>query len=530
MVYHLNQKSIVRAIQHLCRYGDTDVFPHLPELAFVRDREAEVVAELKELDLDKYSPINAMEALMPKSRHGFRIVHQLSLLDTLLLSAAVIEIGNLIEIHRQPPGGIEAFSYRFSPDAKGSVFRTDRTYRQWLTAQQAFVQSNLKIKKIIATDISDFYARINFHRLDNLLDEVAPKNGAARYVKKHIKAIRGKQSFGLPVGGSAARLLAELALIDTDAALKDDERKSTRFVDDFRIFLKTDENPYDVLALLAEQLGISEGLSLNVAKTVVYDRVGFLKRLKGQVSDVSDKAEKAALQSLTSELYFDDEPDEEELEKLKSMNLLELLQEEVGKEAFDVGQIKVIFRALKIAKPEEAIEYLSKNFSELVVFAKEMALLMQVLEEENPDCFDKLSEAVKNAILSPPASSIQLIRTWLLELFVRGTVPITPASVKKLESLSSPLDRRQLHLIKGRIGDKNYFRKNKTAFSQFSLMEQPCFVIGAGCLPEDEYKSWLSAVKSMYPTPLGKLFLKWAEQEQKKLFSKLEAGVDDHQE
>ena len=69
------------------------------------------------------------------------------------------------------------------------------------------------------------------------------------------------------------------------------------------------------LAFIAEQLGINEGFSLNVAKTKVYTRAEFLSRLKHLVTDVADVAESAALDSLTSNLYFDAEPDPDELEK-----------------------------------------------------------------------------------------------------------------------------------------------------------------------------------------------------------------------
>ncbi len=435
MAYRLSTPTLLRAVKHLCKYGDTDVFPHLPELAFLREQETSVIKELGNLDLDTYNPGSAVEALGPKSRYGFRIVHQLPIIDTILLLAAVVEIGGLIEKHRMPPNGIETFSYRFSPEAKGGIFRADRTYKDWLKAQLAFVQGNLKIKYIVATDISDFYARVNFHRLENLLDEVAPSHGAARYIKKHIRVIRAKQSFGLPVGGSGARLLAELALSDTDRAIQNDGRLVTRFVDDFRIFLRANENPYDALAFLAEHLGINEGLSLNVAKTVVYTRVQYVAWMKKLVTDVSKEAEGKALDVLATDLYFDDEPDPDELEELKSMNLLGFLQEEVGKQAFDMGRIKVIFRALKIAKPAEAIGYLATNFAELVVFAKEMALLMQVLESKSSGCFDYLSDTVIETILASPASSVPLIRTWLLELFVRGTVPISALGVKRLARL-----------------------------------------------------------------------------------------------
>ncbi|WP_292461575.1 reverse transcriptase domain-containing protein [Mesorhizobium sp.] len=506
------------------------MFPHLPELSFIREEESAIVAELETLDVDTYDPRSAVEALGPKSRYGFRIVHQLPYLDTILLTAAVIEIGESIEKNRPPQGNLEAFSYRFEPNGNGGLFRADRTFKEWLRAQLSLMQSNTKISRVIATDISDFYARINFHRLENLLDEVAQNHGAARYIKKNIKVIRAKQSFGLPVGGSAARLLAELALSDTDKALEHDGRVATRFVDDFRIFLRADEDPYDALAFIAEQLGINEGLSLNVAKTEVYSRADYIKKLKRQTTDVSDEAEGAAMEALTSDLYFGDSPDLEALERLKSMNLLGMLEDEVSKEGFDMGRIKVIFRALKIAKPPEAINYLLQNFSKLVVFAKEVVLLMQELESAEYGSFDDLSPAVVKAVLSPPALSIQLIRTWLLELFVRRVLPITPSQIKALDGLASTLDRRQLHLIRGRIGDKNYFRRNKTAFGQYGSTEQSSFIWGASCLPKDEYETWLQTIRPMFVQPTGALFLKWAARERERLSAKLVSPVDEHQE
>lgn len=401
MTYRLSSECIRRSIDHLCRYGDTDVFPHLPEIAFLREQKTEITAELENLDLDVYVPSSAFEALGPKSRYGFRIVHQLPLIDTTLLLAAVIEIGQLIERFRLPQEGIGAFSYRFSLDDQDGIFRKDRTYRDWMQKQLDFVQEHDEIVKVVSTDICDFYSRVNFHRLENLLDEAAPSHGAVRYIKRHIKAIRAKQSFGLPVGGNAARLLAELALTDTDHALEAEGRLVTRFVDDFRIFLHAGEDPYDALSSLAEHLGLSDGLSLNVAKTKVEFRKPFIEKLEEQFANIADKAEGEALEALTSELYFDHELNLEELDKLKSMNLIGFLQDEAEKESFDMGRIKVIFRALRIAKPFESIEYISNNFRKLVVFSKELVLLMQEVEAEHKDCFDNMSEIVIDCILPP---------------------------------------------------------------------------------------------------------------------------------
>ena len=530
MAFRLSIPALEKTIKHLCKYGDTDVFPHLPELAFFRDESAAIVEELRHLDLDTYNPGGAIEALAPKSRYGFRITHQLGAVDTVLLLAAVVEIGKLIEVRRRSSIGIEAFSYRFDGDAEESLFLENHTYKNWLHAQQNRVQGSLKIKQVVATDISDFYARINFHRLENLLDEAAAGHGAARYIKKSIKVIRVKQSFGLPVGGTAARLLAELALSDTDKALMDHGISATRFVDDFRIFLSAGENPYDVLSFLAQQLSINEGLALNAAKTSVFSRSDFLQKIKGLTGDIADEAEGEALESLTADIYFDDTPAIEDIEALKALNLLGFLQEEIGKENYDIGRIKVIFRALKIVKPFESVEYIVANFSELVVFAKEITLLMQALEEDVPGCFDELTENVISAILEPPASSVQLIRTWLLELFARGVISITPLQLKKIENLSSVLDKRQLHIIRSRTDNKHFFRLNKANVGQIPSFEQPAFISGAVCLPKDEYENWLVTLKPIFSAPTCHLFLKWVQAHKDKIISKFGTSTDDQPE
>lgn len=417
MAFHLSEASVKTAVSHLIRYGDTDVFPHLPEISFIDDYSDKVVSEIVAFDLDSYNPSSAFEALAPKSKYGFRIAHQMPILDTLLFLSSVIEIAPQIEAHRSPKATNRAFSYRYSPDVDGSIFDKTTTYKSWLKYQQNVVKSNLKIKKVVFTDISDFYARVNFHRLENLLDEAAPKHGAARYIKKHIKTIRAKQSFGLPVGGSAARLLAELALRDTDHSLEMDGLNATRYVDDFRIFLEDSQNPYDALALLAKQLGINEGLALNAGKTKVLSRVDFLEWVEHQASDIAEAAEGQALEALIADIYSDEAPDHEDVEKLKHINLLGMLQEEVGNDTYDMGKIKFIFRALRVAKPPEAIDFIKLNISELVVFSREMVLLMHELAKENVGCFDEIHDEVISIIHAPSASSIQLLKTWLLELF-----------------------------------------------------------------------------------------------------------------
>ena len=531
MAFRLKEDSIIGAVRHLARYGDTDIFPHLPELTFFAEEELGIVAELVKLDLDTYTPAGAMEALAPKGKYSFRVAHQLPALDTLLLLASTIELGEAIESRRQPLSSGRAFSYRYKVDLQaGTIFASDRTYKDWLHRQQKLIEEHKTIKQVVSTDISDFYARINFHRLENLLDEAASGAGAARFIKKHVRVIRAKQSFGLPVGGSAARLLAELSLVDTDQALKDKKFVATRFVDDFRIFLKSGQSAHDALAHLAEQLGINEGLSLNAAKTLVTSRRDYLQRLERLTTDVEEEAEGVAIDALTSSIYFDDEPDEDEVNALKGVNLLELLDKEINAEVQDVGRIKVMFRALKIVKTADAIDYIKDNFDKLVLFSKDLCLLMEALDAEYTGRFNVLGGKILAATQAPPAASVQAVRTWLLELFVRGVVRLPAGGVAQLEALPAISDKRQLLFIRGRLDDKNYFRRQKTQVDHFSESERSALVWGAACLPKDEYENWIEIVKGSFARPLGLMYLRWASKNRKSLSAKLKAKTIDHAE
>ncbi|RYD85748.1 MAG: RNA-directed DNA polymerase [Verrucomicrobiaceae bacterium] len=526
MAYKLPVQTIDIALKHLCRYGDTDIFPHLPEIAFFSDRQAEVVGEIAQLDLDSHTPSGAMESLAPKSRYGFRVAHQLGAVDTLLLLGCVVEIGEKIEARRQAPS--RAFSYRFSTNADGQVFAPARNFKAWLQHQADLLEANPNIIQVLSTDISDFYSRVNYHRLENYLDECAAGHGAARFIKKHIKVIRAKQSFGLPVGGAASRLLAELSLCDTDRALLDGQLLATRYVDDFRIFLRADQEPYDALASLAEQLGINEGLALNVAKTEVTTREHYSARLQSSLADVKADAESAALDQLMSDLYSEGDPDPKDIENLSNLNLLGFLDEELGKEHWDIARIKLIFSALRVTRKPESIEYILANLEKLLLFSKQLVLLMEVLEHETAGCFNALTDRVIGAALRPPASSVHVIQAWMLELFVRGVVPISIANLTKLSGLQSPLHRRQVLLIRGRLSDSNYFRSKKTAVDQFSSVEQPSLVWGAACLPTDEFSNWLPTVKGKFKGPCAALFCDWVLAAKATINTKLGAGLDEH--
>jgi hypothetical protein len=512
MSVRLSTSSIERAINHIATFGDTDVFPHPVETAFLLEKGKEIAAELRVLDLETFEPAQAIETIAPKSRWGFRIVHQLPLLETILYTAAAIEIGADIESMKRPLDEFGPFGYRFEVGkTEASLFVSGHSYKDWLQWQRDQLDAG-EFSHVVATDIADFYQRIYFHRIENILDVATDQKGIKAFVEKLIKRIRGKQSYGIPVGGSASRILAEAILCDADSALADEGLVFSRFVDDYRIFLKQDQAPYVALAFLAEHLATTEGLSLNNQKTKIWTDEEFAAVISAQQGDVFDKAERAAIEALTQSLYFDEEPNEDEVEKIRALNLVEMLEAELGQDHWDFGKIRLIFLGLRVTANADALEIIIDRFDDLLPFVKEFVLLADALHKSDVELGSKIRTTVLKLLESGAATSVPTIQVWLLELFVRNCFEIDHKTLTRITT--NTLSRRQSFLIRGLNDDVNFFRRNKTRFEELNVFEKHHFMLGATCLPKDEFYNWISAIKPNLRRPLDSRFCDWIKNKQ----------------
>jgi hypothetical protein len=84
--------------------------------------------------------------------------------------------------------------------------------------------------------------------------------------------------YGLPIGGPASRLLAELALAQFDERIHEAGISFVRFVDDFRVFADDEVNAYKHLMTVAN-LAWDEGLSIQKGKTRVLRSRDLLEEL-----------------------------------------------------------------------------------------------------------------------------------------------------------------------------------------------------------------------------------------------------------
>lgn len=209
--------------------------------------------------------------LFPKnSISSYRKCALISLADEIKYLSMVLSIGSKIEKHRIDKSKNIVFSYRLKLDSQnGYIFDYNYNYQTFRNEMGKIISMD-KYGIMIKCDISNFYDRLNIHRLDSKLKSL---NVDQRFVTKINELLlywANRNSYSLPVGSNASRILAEAALIDVDNYLYKRKIKYIRFVDDFRIFCKDVVEAQNVLNQLIICLD-REGLFLNSQKTEFVD-------------------------------------------------------------------------------------------------------------------------------------------------------------------------------------------------------------------------------------------------------------------
>ena len=265
--------------------------------------------------------------LVPTGPAGFRITTKLHPFWNIYING----IGVAIAEKHEPARTSRAHSYRYSQHGDGLFDRTQswRFYRE-ATLDDDHLKDQDAV--VVLTDISSFYEHIYHHRLENCIEDLFPRPSTValqitRFLSKFAGIIYGSaqapdqsgrgtvttstgsrivrnassgvisgrmmmssildqtareswalpyiipkfaagRSFGLPVGGQCARILAEVMMSPIDRMLSDASVVWHRYVDDFTIITGSQEDAYRALAVLSHALA-DYGLSLNRTKTTI---------------------------------------------------------------------------------------------------------------------------------------------------------------------------------------------------------------------------------------------------------------------
>jgi len=112
-------------------------------------------------------------------------------------------------------------------------------------------------------------------------------------------------------------------------------------------------------------------------------------------------------------------------------------------------------------------------------------------------------------LTEPPFSEMAFVRMWLKHLYVNGTLKSCLASGAAFEKTDSVIERRLKFLQKALIEDRGYFRTRKTRWGEMSDWEKPIFLMGATCLPQDEFSVLAESAVAQLNNPFAKTYCSW---------------------
>ena len=209
----LKENNLEWALRHLQKYSHSDFYPKIFEFPAISHNWQQVKGHILSLDLDIYQPKSPQINLAPKPNGNYRIVHQLDAIDSLIYTALIREVCEIIENYRIPESENIACSYRIKPDLEGSFFSSDTGWDKFISRSEDLA-SKYESGFVLVADITDFYNQIYTHRVQNLIEEAGKGeyDEQSRVIETFLFGLNKKTSRGIPVGPAPSIVLAELIM------------------------------------------------------------------------------------------------------------------------------------------------------------------------------------------------------------------------------------------------------------------------------------------------------------------------------
>jgi len=521
----------MRAIANVTKHGDTDIFPFPIENHVFHDCPTETLALLKQLHADfptwltRYPPAHE-GALAPVTYTGFRWATQLDPIWNLYFLGIVLSITESIETQRIRVSEECVFSYRYFWDEQNStIFDVGQNWR-------TFMEKSLKKAKehafVVICDISEFYPRLGHHRLENALAHLNLKSDQPWRIMEFLSNFSNRNSFGLPIGGPASRILSELVLNQVDQLLKLDKIPFCRFSDDFHIFADSIEDGFAKLLFLSAKLQGTQGLQLQRAKTRIMSSAEFISTSPLRLDDhdvpvtgavepsLADRARSLLRFSIRFDPYSPTAADDYEQLKneIEKFDIVGLLHAELSKSRIHVALARKIVSAIKYLdarQKDQAILSLMENVELLYpIFSSILTVIKQV--------FSELSEATQNEVIDRLLRLIQLgshvLRVELVLAYAVRVLAAKPsAGVQETlvrlynDQRLTSLVRRDVILAMTRLGAWHWLSDKRNSFRSMSQSERRAFIIASYSL-KDEGSHWRQHISDEF-SPFEKLVKNW---------------------
>ncbi len=517
-MFRISGDALEWALRHMETQGDTDIFPHPFEFEAIRHGWDDVKTYLMREDLDMWDRGSHRYCMSPKGRYAYRVANQLDPLDSLLFTGVTYEIGQQLEEYRLPTGDGIVTSHRFSPTAEGILFDPAFKWPGFMHRCTELANEG-RVSHVVIADIADFFPRIYHHRIYNQIDVATRGSPQKRIIMKILSQWSGRNSYGLPVGSAASRILAEVTIDDVDKNLKAEGTVFCRFSDDYRLFCGSYREAYEKLELLANLLYRDHGLTLQQGKTFIVPVNKFKERFLASPAVEELNSLFAQFHVLLDKLGHADAYeaiDYESLEpKLKEavdeLNLEELLEEQLRAGEIDIGVMKFVLQRLGQLDDAGVVDHLLDKAEHCYPVLSQIVQYIGALRSLNTAAKSRIAAKIIDLLRDSTVGNLPYHRCWLLSIF-SGSADWGQERrfVELYNMLTDALSRRKLILALGRSQQDYWFRARKTEVMDLEPWHRRAFLAAGSCLPTDERHVWYNSLRTRLD-PLEEAVVEWAK-------------------
>ena len=512
-MFNLTKDELQNAYESISHHGYSAMLPPLYEWNTFESRWDEIKSYLSAIDLDTYDPHKPLRVFAPKNRATIRVVHLLHPEDLILYTALVMIVQNDIESARISKQSRRVYSYRVNPKQSTLLYDSSGTYEAYLN--QLKKKSRKKnVSFVSIADIADFYPRIYQHRLKNVIESVTKNqrgNDVARVlVDKLIFKLMDGNSYGIPVGPYASRILGEAILIDVDSHLQSKNVDYVRWVDDYNIFAESEYLAQSTLFELGEWLFANHGLTLQSSKTKILPVFRYVNEILSTPEEeltARDRMISLLRQSTGSLDYSDDDEVHEEqdiddiVDQIQGSNLKDMLLKSLSdKELVDYEMVRYVLT--RLPRIPGVSDNLKLEILDLVLDNANLLYPASEFVAKYILSFPKLTKAKKRLIgqkLLKPLKSRKnpppdYYAMWILHIFSTSVEWNCKNDILQLyDTYKSETVRRFAALALAESGDRSTALSLKSELDQASSLVRLSIFCASGKLGKDERKHWKRA-------------------------------------
>ncbi|HAZ13264.1 MAG: hypothetical protein A2X86_00450 [Bdellovibrionales bacterium GWA2_49_15] len=486
----LSAASLEWAMNHITKFGDTDIFPVPFEYIAIKNRWVSIKQHLETLDFAEYQPKNTFNLLVPK-KNGYRVARQLDPIDNIMMLAAIHEIAPILEKSRSED--TVACSYRIEIDSENFKMYRDDGWKMFYQISQKLAKKN---KHVLTLDIADFYNQIYLHGVHNQLESAGVNIVRATSIENFLINLNAKKSVGLPVGPVFSIILAEMVLNDLDYFIKQLGFDYVRYVDDIRIFCGNSNQAERILHDVSEYLYSSLRLTLQTHKV---KKLTTKKFLESNLYDPEEKKEEKYLDALKEKVtetgYGATEEDIEDEHgfELESESLQQVFDHCLSLSSHEIGYFKALLRLATKGRIRSILDTVLTNLELLMPVYRDV--IKYLLAVENDGCKNKIEAAVLGIMKMGCYKKLPYQRAWSHYYYFSPKQRFDASD--QFEAVKQ-VSKRDFMLLLAEHGKdhKALFMPYKENWQNFSAPERRAIIYASKILPTTERKIWLKNVEA----------------------------------